>query len=225
MALERLFRAAVRELRERKILFAVAGGFAADLYRNAPRLTADVDLVILTESHGMETAIEVIEALGLQAGVARKADLAGGPMFAIRRGDTEPCMVIGRAAGHPSAEGVDILLPSIPWAKDAVQRAQSNEVDFGFGPVPALTVEDVVLSKLYSLMASQLRAKDLDDLQSIFAAGVEPDLAYLAGQMQRFGITIPTAARPFLPASLAQLSRDVLRSGRGSRGRSKLAKH
>jgi hypothetical protein len=47
-----------------------------------------------------------------------------------------------------------------------VRRAQANEVDFGFGRVPALTIEDVVLSKLYALMAARLRAKDLDARQS-----------------------------------------------------------
>jgi hypothetical protein len=210
MSLEQLFKSAVRELRERRVLFAVAGGLAADLYRNEPRLTMDVDLVILTEGSGTETAISVVEALGLHAGIARAADLAGGPPFAIRRRNTEPRMVIGRSTGKSSLEGVDILLPSIPWARPAVERAQSNQVDFGFGPVPALTLEDIILAKLYSLMATPLRAKDLDDLQSIFSSLPGLDLPYLAGQMQRIKITIPKAAKAFLPKPILQLSRDAL---------------
>ena len=214
MSLDELFRTAVLELRKRNVLFAVAGGFAADLYRREPRLTMDIDLGILTESRGMETAVSVIESLGLRAGIARKADLAGGPLFAIRRGNSEPCMFVGRPAGAASAEGVDILLPAIPWVRDAVQRAQANNVDFGFGPVPALTLEDVILSKLYSLMAARLRAKDLDDLQSVFDAAHDVDLPYLAGQMRRFEVTVPRAAECFLPVSLVQLSRDGVRARR-----------
>jgi len=209
MSLEKLFKAAVRELRERNILFAVAGGLAADLYRTEPRLTMDVDLVILTEGTGAKIATSVLKTLGLHACVARAADLAGGPLFAIRRRDPAPCIVVGRAAGNSSPEGVDILLPALPWAKDAVGRAQANQVDFGFGPVPAMTLEDVILSKLYCLMASTIRAKDLDDLQSVFAAGHEMDLPYLAGQMQRFIIVIPKAAKAFLPKQILQFSRDV----------------
>jgi len=55
----------------------------------------DVDLVILTESRAMETAVSVVKALGLQAGIMRRADLAGGPLFAIRKRNTEPCMIVG----------------------------------------------------------------------------------------------------------------------------------
>ncbi|MEI7880479.1 MAG: hypothetical protein WCI95_06355 [bacterium] len=207
MSLEKLFIAAVREMRERNIIFAVAGGLAADLYRREPRLTMDVDLVILTEGSGTEIAISVLKTLGLQAGIARAADLAGGPLFAIRRRNTPPCIIVGRAKENLFPEGVDILLPSLPWAKDAVSRAQANQVDFGFGPVPALTLEDVILSKLYCLMASPIRAKDLDDLQSVFSANHDIDLPYLAGQMQRFKIIIPKTAKVFLPKQILQLSR------------------
>jgi hypothetical protein len=219
MSLEKLFQSAVRELRKRDVLFAVAGGFAADLYRHEPRLTMDVDLVILTKSSGTQTATSVIRSLGLRAGIAREADLAGGPLFAIRRRSTKPCIVVGRPAGDPAGEGVDILLPAIPWVADAVRRAQANLVDFGFGPVPALTLEDAVLAKLCALNSGRLRAKHLDDLQSIFDAGHDVDVSYLAGQMRRFGITIPRQAEPFLPDIVLKISRDIVRSARTSRGK------
>jgi len=217
MSLERLFRDAVAALRDRDIVFAVAGGLAADLYRREPRLTMDVDLVILTKSSGKQVAVSVIESLGLQAGVAREADLAGGPLFAICRQSTRPCMVVGRREGDASGEGVDILLPAIPWATDAVRRAQENRVDFGFGAVPVLTTEDVVLSKLFALRAARLRAKDLDDLQSIYEAGGDVDIAYLSGQMRRFSITIPPEAEPFLVETLVRISRDISRTAKRCR--------
>ncbi len=212
MSLESLFIAAARELDKRQVPYAVAGGMAASLYRLEPRLTMDVDLVILTESKSVETAVNVLETIGLDAGIARKADLAGGPLFAIRRRNTAPCMVVGRAADKSHAEGVDILLPVIPWARDAVLRAQDNRVDFGFGPVPAITLEDMILAKLYALTAGIPRPKDMDDLLSIYEAnGDEIDTAYLAGQMRRFALAVPATTEPFLPEALVALSRDVRR--------------
>ena len=212
MSLESLFRDAVNALRERNVLFAVAGGMAANLYRIESRLTMDVDFVIMIESHAMQVAISVLESIGLEAGVAREADLAGGPMFAIRRGNTKPCMVIGRRPANTAGEGIDIILPSVPWAKDATRRAQDNLVDYGFGPIPVLTVEDIILSKLYALSSSKLRAKDLDDLQSIYELKADIDSAYLSGQMRKFKIMIPKAAEPFLDDQILKVARDMVRT-------------
>ena len=116
-------------------------------------------------------------------------------------------MVVGRPPDNPSGEGVDILLPSLPWVEPALKRAQVNQVDFGFGTVLVLTLEDAILSKLYAL--KQLRAKDLDDLQSIFEAQQETDMPYLAGEMRRIGIAIPSQAEPFLPDWVVGLARDM----------------
>ncbi len=207
MALKTVFQNAVKAMGSRNIPFAVAGGFAAGLYRNTPRLTMDVDLVILAEHQALAIASEIIESLGLRVGIARRADLAGGPLFAIRQKSSRPCMVVGRVPGHEDQEGVDILLPEIPWVREGVRRAQFNPVDFGFGPVPVLTLEDVILSKLYALMAARPRPKDLDDLQSIFEAGHDFDAAYLSGQIQRLDICIPKMAIPFLPSDLLAIIR------------------
>jgi len=120
--------------------------------------------------------------------------------------------LVGRPEGDTPSAGVDILLPAIPWVEDAVSRAQLNAVDFGFGAVPVLTLEDVVIAKLYALRAKPLRVKDLDDLQSIFGADHEMDRAYVAGQMRRFGITVPREAEPFLPDIVLKISRDIVRT-------------
>ena len=214
MSLDTLFRNAVKALRERNIMFAVAGGLAADLYRLEPRLTMDVDLAIVTKSRELKTAKDVLESLGLSPGVAREADLAGGPLFAIRRKSTKPCMVVGRREGAPGGEGVDLLLSAIPWVADATRRAQDNPIDFGFGPVPVLTVEDVIVSKLFALSSARLRAKDLDDLQSIYDADDDIDVAYLASQMRRWKIVVPRQAEPFLDDTILKISRDIVRTGK-----------
>jgi len=218
VSLKTLFKSVVHELRSRHIQFAVAGGFAADLYRLEPRLTMDVDLAVAADADALRVATAVVEAVGLRAGVIRMADFAGGPLFAIRQKNTKPCMVVGRKAGNPTGEGVDILLPSLPWVENAILRAQDNRVDFGFGSVPALTVEDVILSKLFALQSTELRVKDLDDIQSIYAADPELNAPYLAGQISRLGLTIPDKAKSFLPESLIALVRDVARARKADTG-------
>ncbi len=212
MSLELLFSAAVQALDKYGISYAVAGGIAVSLYRESPRMTMDVDLVIWSESDCLQTAVTVLESLGLEAGIARKADLAGGPLFAIRQRNTAACMVVGRSADQSHAWGVDILLPAMPWARNAVSRAQDNRIDFGFGAVPTLTLEDVILAKLHALGAGIPRPKDMDDLQSIYTAnGGEIDTVYLAAQMKRFAFIVPRAAEPFCAKELLALSRDIKR--------------
>ena len=199
MSLKSLFSAAVKALRQADVPFAVAGGFAAELYRAEPRLTMDIDLAILSDESEAR-AREVLESIGLHAGVSRKADLDGGPLFAIKAKNTPACLVVGRPKAKQTGEGVDILLPGLPWVPTAVERAQLNQVDYGFGSVPVLTLEDLILSKLYALMAHPPRAKDMDDLQSVHAAGHEVDSAYLSGKAQEYGIRLPKSVKPFIPS-------------------------
>ena len=71
MKLEELFERAVKGLRRRGIPFAVAGGFAVDLYRREPRLTMNVDLAIGARSKHVASAKAILESLGLHAGIAR----------------------------------------------------------------------------------------------------------------------------------------------------------
>lgn len=209
MNIDDLLRRAVSALGNAKVPFAVAGGFAADTYRSEHRVTADVDLAILVEGNAAGVATAIVESLGLQPAVARKADLEGGPLFAIRRKSTEPCMIVGRREGRQDDCGVDILLPAIPWVSEAVGRAQSNLKDFGFGPIPVLTVEDVILAKLSALKHFAHRFKDLDDLASIFSRQPDMNIKYLAGQMKRLDLTVPRDLADAVPSAIRKISRDV----------------
>jgi len=206
MQLERMFRSAVAELVNRQIPFAVAGGLAASLYRKETRVTMDVDLCVDIKKQSRKIAIAVIESLNLSASIVREADLAGGPLFAIRKGTTRPCIVVGHSSEGGADGGVDLLLPSLPWVSDAVARAQSCLIDFGFGMIPVLTLEDVILSKLYALTSALPRPRDMDDLQAIFQAEHNVDMAYLAGQTRHFGIRVSKTALPFLPDPIRKLA-------------------
>lgn len=198
MFLSELFERAVSACRARGIGFAVAGGLAADLYRAEPRTTMDVDLAIVADESEQQ-ARQLLERLGFGATVAWKADLAGGSLFAIKAKKTPACVVVGRIQGKAAEGGVDILLPALPWVSAAVERAQFNLIDFGFGPVPVLTLEDLILSKLYALTALPVRPKDMDDLQSIDDVGHRIDAAYVGGKAKEYGIKLPRTVKPFVP--------------------------
>lgn len=209
MRLDEMFRQAVETLMARGVLFAVAGGFAADLYRSEHRLTQDVDLCIAVPEDPEGMASGVLMSLGLKPGIAREADLAGGPLFAIRRKNTRPCMVIGRPEGMARGPGVDILLPAMPWVPRAVTRAQHNLVDFGFGPVPVITREDVIVAKLAAMKGTPSRFKDLDDLVSIFGTNPDLDIKYLAGRMHELEVVVPKAISDDAPEILVRVSKDI----------------
>ncbi|MEX2605735.1 MAG: nucleotidyl transferase AbiEii/AbiGii toxin family protein [Kiritimatiellia bacterium] len=79
-------------------------------------------------------------------------------------------------------------------------------IDFGFGRIPTLTVEDVILAKLCAIQ-SKVRPKDLDDLDSIFTAKPAMDWSYLKREAERMQLRLPSSAKPFLPDVLRRLLR------------------
>ena len=144
----------------------------------------------------------MIRSLGLEPTLIRKADLEGGPLFAAKRGRSKPYIVAGRGGKDSSTIGLDFILPAIPWFGPALMRAEQNLIDFGFAQVPCLTVEDLIVAKLFALKNDPSRFNDLDDLKSIFFAGHELDLPYLSGQMRRLEITVPKLLKGIAPAAL-----------------------
>lgn len=194
MNLTELFVKVTRMLNDCKIDYALAGGLLASVYRNQPRATQDLDLFVLVE---LEDADSIIQSLGFQTQHLRRAQLEGGPMFAIKRKSTPVCVVAGRTQSH--GIGIDFILPSMPWPKECIDRSKKNLIDFGFGKIPCLTPEDLILTKIYAINNQSTRFMDLDDLKSIFEAELELDLPYLAGQMQVLGLQAPAALKGILP--------------------------
>ncbi|MCC6933199.1 MAG: hypothetical protein IT292_08095 [Deltaproteobacteria bacterium] len=126
-------------------------------------------------------------------------------------------MVIGRFKEQPKGPGVDILLSTIPWVPEAVRRAQNNLLDFGFGPIPAITVEDIIMAKFVSLANASGRDKDVDDLKSIFKATKDIDLKYLIGQMTKLEVGVPPAVNKTAPEILLKVSRDIKKQEKKSK--------
>jgi hypothetical protein len=132
-------------------------------------------------------------------------------MFARKRGNTPAFLVIGRDPADRFRMGVDFILPEMPWFLPALDRAQNNRIDFGFGPLPTLTVEDVIVSKLYALKNDARRFKDLDDLQSILRRGLNLDFQYLSDRMRVLSLPFPRELESELPGTLRKISKKVRR--------------
>lgn len=208
MDLEAFFAKVVRMLRKEQVHYALAGGLVASVYRQDARLTKDLDFLLLSETHSLQKATQIIHSLGLKTHVIRKADLEGGPLFAIKKKNTPPYIVAGRGEGSSASIGLDFILPEMPWFANALNRAEQNNIDFGFGKVPCLTVEDVIISKLFSYKNDRSRFNDLDDLKSIFLAKHPLDLAYLAGQMSSLSLNIPEPVQDLAPGVLRLVSKN-----------------
>lgn len=208
MNLKEFFHNVVSELRRRDIQFALAGGMVASFYRKAPRATHDLDVLIWTKENPERKANELIKSFDLEAHPLRQADLEGGPMFAIKKKSTPVYIVAGRARSEGTGKiGLDFILPAIPWAAAAISRAQDNQIDFGFGAIPCLTVEDVLLAKFYALKNQSTRFMDLDDIKSIFESNAEMDLSYLSSRMQELSLSVPKSLEPFVPKAIRLVTR------------------
>lgn len=205
MELNDFFKQVVFILKKEGVRFALGGGLVASLYRRAPRLTNDLDFLIFAGIGTQDRACSIVRSVGLKPTLIRKADLEGGPLFAIKRGRTQPYLVAGRVEGDPSKVGLDFILPAMPWFEKALARAEQNHVDFGFGPIPCMTVEDILLAKLFSLKNDASRFNDLDDLKSIFEANHPLDLAYLSAEMRKLDLVVPRLLKTLAPQALKVL--------------------
>ena len=209
MNLKQQLQQVVARLKTEKVRYALAGGLAISAYRIEERATKDIDFLLLAENDTNSLASEIISSFGLTPSIARKADLEGGPLFARKRQKTLPYIVVGRDPNNPNAIGLDFILPAMPWFDTALNRAQFNLIDFGFAKIPCLTVEDAIITKIYSLGNNASRYKDLDDLQAIFLADHPLDIAYLSGQMHQLELSLPLSFEPEAPEVLRLVSKAV----------------
>ena len=65
MNLIEFFKRVRRELENRNLKYAMAGGFVASVYRLEPRATGDLDFFILAKTHEQKVANDLIEFLRL----------------------------------------------------------------------------------------------------------------------------------------------------------------
>lgn len=199
MNLQDFFKQVRDELEKRNIPYAMAGGFVASIYRKEPRATEDLDFFILAKTYEDGIVTELIDFFDLKTQIFRKADLEGGPLFAIQKKNTPINMVVGRSNEKP---GLDLILSNIKWSEGVMERAQANKINFGFGHIPCLTVEDILIAKFYSFENNKTRFKDLDDIQSIFQADNDLDFDYTLGRLHELNLWIPEELKKSTPKEL-----------------------
>lgn len=105
-------------------------------------------------------------------------------------------IIVGRDKTNKSKLGVDFVLPSFFWVKDAVERAQKNILSYNKISVPTVTIEDLIISKL-----SAGRRKDLDDIEMIILAGHKIDLIYLTTKISKWKLVVPKDIKQLLKSS------------------------
>lgn len=201
MNLSELFKATVEELQRLQCKFAVAGGLAASLYREQSRTTFDADFLFLANGLEVKKGRELLEKLNLGVGEVKLHQLTRSPQ--MNKKSKETFILVGRKGKENP--GVDLLLPPFPWFEKAINRAEANKFDFGFGKIPTVTPEDMILTKLYAN-----RPKDVDDIISIFESGKELDLTYLAGEISRMQLTLPKDALQVAPKALKRFAKKPL---------------
>lgn len=196
------------------IKFALAGGLVANQYRNEIRYTQDIDLAIMLTPSEVERAKQVLEKLNLEMGLIRKGDLEKVP-FRRQRTKSEIQLLVGRNPDNKEQVGIDFLLMSIPWVKDAIIRAESNLVKIFKNLYPAITIEDFIISKLYAVSLYE-RYKDLDDLEQVLDLKNENvmDLVYLSDKLMEHKLSIPKDLRKKIRVHsvLGKVSREVEKS-------------
>lgn len=186
-----LLEQATRILRKYECRYILVGGLAVSIYRREPRLTQDVDIALLAlnSKKSESIAISLVEELGFKASKAKASQLNRAP--AMNKKNSPVVLIVGRKPKENILSGLDVLLPTMPWVKNAVERSQKNEIDFGFAKIPVITIEDLIIAKLFSLNDNISRYKDLDDLQDILLHTEDLDMIYLVKSLEKYRLTIP----------------------------------
>lgn len=139
------------------IPYAIGGAIALGIWAD-PRGTYDVDINLFIDHAGLDSALDVLAAAGVELDrtAAHQADAAGD-------------VIVGRYAGMR----IDLFTPSIPFAWEAARTAR--RVDSPLGAVNFLSAEAMAIFKLLFF-----RPKDRVDLEKLIRVqGPDLDAAYV----------------------------------------------
>ena len=134
--------------------WAVIGGHAANIYRDEPRLTGDVDLMLIATEGEMAAIADVFRQRGWR--VSHRP----GDQWLVR-------------LGHPVHGRADLIAAETEYQRGAIRRAQRSRLREA-GEAKVIRAEDVVILKLIAN-----RYRDEDDVASILTAGTPLDSEYL----------------------------------------------
>ena len=148
---------------------AIVGGVAASLL-GRPRMTRDVDAVVLVDEYGWERFV----VSGRRSGFDPRID---DPIEFARR--TRVLLMRHTSSGID----IDISLGALPFEREMIDRHQSMTV----GPVtiPVITPEDLIIMK-----ALARRPRDMADIESVLDANPEMDLDRIRDWLREFSAVL-----------------------------------
>lgn len=155
--------ALMRWIKASRLRAAIIGGVAASL-RGKPRLTKDIDVVVLDA-----TADELIESgatFGFAPRVSDATDFAQRTRVLLLR-------------YMPGNVDVDLSLGALPFEEEVIER--STEVDVGRLLIRIATAEDLVIMK-----AVAGRARDFADIEGIVAVRHDLDVERIRHWVREF---------------------------------------
>jgi hypothetical protein len=143
----------------------IIGGVAASLL-GRPRLTADVDAVVLFDTDELPHLLAMAEQEGLLPRIPDASDFARRHRVLLLQ-------------HQESGINVDISLGLLPFEIEAVERSKTYQVGSLTLRIP--TPEDLVIFK-----AVAHRPKDLLDIQAIIECHADLDSQYIADRVREF---------------------------------------
>ena len=144
---------------------AIIGGVAASVL-GRPRLTEDVDVLVILDRHEWAPFLEA----GREFGFAPRID------DALDFADTSRVLLV---LHQPSAIPIDVVLGALPLEEEIVRGARHVEV--GGVRLPIATPESIVVMK-----AIARRARDIADIESILEVHDRLDLGWIRTRLTEF---------------------------------------
>jgi hypothetical protein len=142
-------------LSQSRIPYCVVGGVAVNLH-GVPRMTYDVDVVVVPDASALAALQALLEGMGLRSRVPVKLVDFTDPAYREQMLHERNLMAVTFTSPSDPLQEVDVLVsPSID-ARELVQRAVA--VDLDGTPVPVVALEDLI-----ALKRASTRAHDADD--------------------------------------------------------------
>lgn len=158
-----------RWMSEESMEGAVIGGVAASLL-GRPRLTRDVDALVLGDSVGWERILESAQRYGIAPRIADPLEFARRTRVLLLR--------------HlPSSVDVDVSLGALPFEREVIDRSSILEVGSIHLRLPS--VEDLVIMK-----ALARRARDWSDIEGLLDVNAEIDLDRVRTWLREFAAVL-----------------------------------
>ncbi len=156
----------MRWMTEEEIPGVIIGGVAASLL-GRPRMTRDIDAIVLGDEIGWNAVVESAKRYGIAPRVDDPIDFARRTRVLLLR--------------HlPSSVDIDVSLGALPFEHEIIERA--SMIDVGPLRVRVPTVEDLVIMK-----ALARRPRDWGDIEGLIDAKPEIDLDRVRRWLREFG--------------------------------------